>query len=259
MKRIIFSLLFDSGNFILSRNFRRQRIGNISWLMNNYSFQTVSFGVDEILILNISPTDEFDALFLEVLRAICCSCLIPITAGGRVKGLSDCDKLFQNGADKIFLNSLLFFDLPTCRNIANKFGSQALVAGLNFSYSNSGFRLHFANGEVCHADEISSHIKRIEDSGAGELVMQSVDRDGTSIGLDLNVIGVLPPSLELPIVLMGGVGKAEHVLQGLGHPRIDGVATANLLNFIGNSLLETRNKAIAAGLDIPVFDLSIEL
>ena len=70
MKRIIFSLLFDSGNFILSRNFRRQRIGNISWLMDNYAFQAVSFGVDEILILNISSTDEFDASFLEALRRI---------------------------------------------------------------------------------------------------------------------------------------------------------------------------------------------
>ena len=259
MKRIIFSLLFDSGNFILSRNFRRQRIGNISWLMDNYAFQAVSFGVDEILILNISSTDEFDASFLEALRRISCSCLIPITAGGRVTGPRDCERLFQNGADKIFLNRLLFVDPPTCRDISTIFGSQALVAGLNFSHSKSGFRLHFANGAICHEDEIGAHIKRIEDGGAGELVMQSVDRDGTSIGLDLDVIRVIPPLLQLPIVLMGGVGKAEHVLQGLRHPKIDGVATANLLNFIGNSLIETRDKAIVAGLDIPVFDLSIEL
>ena len=133
------------------------------------------------------------------------------------------------------------------------------MAGLNFGYVNSRFILHSAKGEVCLTREISSHIKRIEEIGAGELVMQSVDRDGTSIGLDLNVTNVLPPSLEVPVILMGGVGKAEHVLQGLGHPRIDGVATANLLNFIGNSLVETRNKAITAGLNIPVFDLSIEL
>lgn len=259
MKRLIFSLLYDEGYFILSRNFRRQKIGTLDWILSNYNLLKVSFGLDEIMLLNITKSNKFNEDFLKTVNIIARNCFIPITVGGKIDSVSIADSYFKNGADKVFINNQAFIEPILLTQLGEKFGKQAIVAGVNYIKNRSNYILCDSFGNQKILTPISEHVDLLIHCGVGELVFQSVECDGTGNGLDLDVLRLIPDNTELPIVVMGGVGKSDHIIDGLSHPKVDAVATANLLNFIGQSFLKTRNDAIRTGIELPKFkeDISI--
>ena len=259
MKRLIFSLLYNEGYFILSRNFNRQRIGNLNWLMSNYNFKEVSYGLDEILLLNISENPEYDKDFNDIIQNIAQNCFIPLTVGGKIDKLSIVDEYFKNGADKIFVNRCLFKKPQIVNELSEKYGKQAIVAGINFTIIDDIIYLCDNKGIQIENKNFIDHLHSCIKSGVGELVLQSVSKDGTGNGLDLNMVKFLPHDLEIPIIAMGGIGKADHIIEGLKHPALDGVATANLLNFIGQSFVNIRNLSIQSNVQLPEFDHDIIL
>tara|TARA_E500000178_G_scaffold356503_1_gene434900 strand:- start:7813 stop:8592 length:780 start_codon:yes stop_codon:yes gene_type:complete len=259
MKRLVFSLLYDSGAFILSRNFRRQKIGTIDWLMSNYHFQDVSYGLDEILLINISKTPDHDEDFLSVIRAIAKKCFIPLTIGGRINQQVKAQKYFSNGADKVFINSSLFTQPDLSSALSDTYGKQAVVGGINFMIRENLPVLCDSLGRPQAGQSFTEHLLRIVGDGVGELILQSVDQDGTGNGLAMEVLDHVPHSIEVPLVLMGGIGKAEHIISGLKHAKIDAVATANLLNFIGQSFVSIRQQAIDNCIMLPKFNHDIIL
>lgn len=107
MKRIIYVLLYENGQFIQSRNFRRQQVGDINWLLNNYDFPRVSLNLDELMIINISSTDFDHSEFFNVVLKIAQKSFIPLTIGGRINSIEDAERCYAHGADKIFVNTLL--------------------------------------------------------------------------------------------------------------------------------------------------------
>ena len=107
MKRVIFSLLFDNGQFVLSRNFRQQKVGDIDWVMNNYNLLNVSCGVDELVILDVGKTKNPEE-FSKCIKIISNSCFVPLAAGGGIHDLETAKKYINSGADKLVLNSALF-------------------------------------------------------------------------------------------------------------------------------------------------------
>lgn len=259
MKRLIFSLLYDSGAFILSRNFRRQKIGTLNWLMSNYNFQEVSLGLDEILLLNISENDDYHDEFLTVIRSIAERCFIPLTIGGKITDVGKAEDYFLNGADKVFLNNSLFHNPKLANELGETYGKQAVVGGINFIMDEGIPVLCDSKGLALPKHSFSDHLKKTIEDGVGELVLQSVDRDGTGNGLETNILDHIPNLIEVPLVLCGGIGKAEHIINGLQHENIDAVATANLLNFIGQSFVSIRNQSIKTGVMLPEFTNDIIL
>ena len=121
-KRIIFTLLYDQGTFVLSRNFRLQKVGDLRWLKENYDFSRVAFSIDELIILDVSRGDRDEEKFREHVGSLSEECFIPIAAGGGIRNVEQARQLLYSGADKIVVNSLLSNDEDVIQEIAFEFG-----------------------------------------------------------------------------------------------------------------------------------------
>jgi imidazole glycerol-phosphate synthase subunit HisF len=248
MKRIIFTLLHADGAYMLSRNFRLQRVGDIDWVLTNYRIREVSLGIDELMILDVSRDAADRDRFRREVRILVEECFVPVTVGGRITSPGDVARLFDVGADKVLLNTAFHADPGLCSEVAGRYGAQALIAGIDVRRQSLQAGHPRASSSV-GPDELERHAQRAVDLGAGEILLQSIDRDGTGNGLDLDLADRIA-SLKVPLIMMGGVGHATHFVQGLEHVDVDAVATANLFNFVGDSLVRTRSECRERGIDL---------
>ncbi len=254
-KRIIFSLLFSNGTFCLSRNFRLQKVGDFEWLEKNYSFIRNSSSIDELIILNVSRNyskkDKLD--FLKNVEKIKKKLFLPITLGGKIRKFFDGKNYFDSGADKVLVNSLFFDDKKVIEKIAGLYGKQAVSLMVDYKRYEKNIYAFKNNGND-KSDVIDDiFLKKLNQSCTGEIIFNSIDRDGTGTGLDLKFSNKIGNKIKKPILLMGGAGKPEHIYRCLKLKVISGVITANLFNFLGNGLEYTRLKATENGILLPHF------
>ncbi len=252
MKRLIFTLLHRDGYYLLSRNFRLQRVGDLDWVLRNYAIRAVSLGVDELIVLDLSESDERRERFREEVRIIGEECFVPIAVGGRIRSVGEVERLLAVGADKVVLNTPFVTDPGLCELVAERFGSQALVAGIDAQRSPS-LSPSPRSGLLVTPEELAPRVGRAIERGAGEVLLQSVDRDGTGNGLDISLIESLG-TISVPLILMGGIGHASHIVTGLQVPAVDAVATANLFNFVGDGLVDARRRCLEAGVALPCWN-----
>lgn len=261
MKRIIFVLLYNNGSFVQSRNFRNQKVGDIEWLFNNYNFKLISQGIDEIVLLDISPDNINSENFLEVINKISSECFIPVTAGGKINSIIDADLYIKNGAEKLLINSLFFENLSECKKISKKYGKQCIVASIDvtksLSNNNNKFNLYFNKSKNLSKMNINEWIELVDKNGAGEILIQSIYRDGTGKGLDLEIFDKLSSKNKLPTIALGGVGNELHISDALKNKNIDAVATANLLNFVGATFNSFRNNLIKKNINLVKWNQNI--
>ena len=242
MKRLIFSLLYEDGMFVLSRNFQRQTVGNLNWLLENYNLEKVSLGLDELIILDVS-IEKNQGEFIRVLKEISQKIFIPITVGGGIYSLNDVENFLQNGADKILLNNLFFKNKKLFTQIANIFGKQFIVGCIDYKKIDNNHLVFKNEAKNLHEDKtLINQIKDLYSSGAGEIILQSIDLDGTGAGMDKDIIHIIEKvNISSPIILKGGVGRPEHILDLMKNDYVEAVCTANLFNFIGDTFIYTRN------------------
>ena len=238
-KRIIFTLLFSDNNFYLSRNFTLQKVGDIKWLKKNYDFQKLLFSVDELIILNVDREKKEIRKLSNCLKEISKDCFIPITAGGGIENIKDAKFIFRSGADKILFNTGLINNKKLVNEIANIYGEQSIIASIDVKIENRKYCVYINNGKKKINIEFKKYLKEIENLPIGEILLNSIDRDGTGFGLDLNLIKFIK-NFKKPIILSGGLGKKEHFLDCLKNYSVDAVSTANLLNFLGSALYDVR-------------------
>lgn len=254
-RRLIFTLLHDAGQFMLSRNFRLQKVGSIDWLFNNYDFASVSHGLDELMVLDVTKGARNLGDFAAKVQHIASRCFIPVTVGGGIDSFAVARLYMNSGADKLLLNSAFQSDPDLCRALAAHFGRQCIVAGIDYRMDSQGRRSVVTSaGSREAAMELPDWADFVQSCGAGELLFQSVDQDGTGMGLDVPVLDTLHRLPDVPCILMGGVGKASQIISAMQQPAVDAVATANLFNFIGSAFLEVRQAIADAGVPIPQWD-----
>lgn len=249
-KRIIFALLYDDGNFVLSRNFRRQIVGNLDWLKRNYDFSSISFYIDELIVLDITKGTKNSKHFLKTLESIAESSFAPISSGGGINSLSDAKNFLNSGADKIIINSLVHKDIQTTENLSIKFGQQCITLSLDIKKIGEKYFIYFENGEKRMGEDIISFLQNLNYNLFGDCYLNSIDRDGTGQGYDLQILKNFPKDWKTPIIMAGGAGNANHFIEGLQEKKIDAVATAHLFNFIGDGLSIARKKVIEQGIDL---------
>jgi cyclase len=253
-KRIIFELVYENGFFCHSRNFRLQRVGDVKWLLEAYNFPELASNVDELLIVDASRGIRDIQEFTDVVRLLTKQLFVPLTLGGGVRSIEVAQKLVDAGADKVMVNSAFHSDIDVIRGIVREFGQQFLVAGVDVELNQNAYVTKHLNGSS-DPKPISEIVKILgEEELAGELLIKSIDRDGTGFGMDLGVLDHLPEALRIPIVLAGGVGEASHMEAALRTEGISGVATANLLNFVGNGMAATRAKLFNSGIPLAEFN-----
>jgi len=255
-KRLIFTLLFDSGFFVLSRNFRLQKVGGLDWIKNNYNFSRVSKFIDELIILNVSREEKHHNLFCTFLRELASETFVPISAGGGVRTLLHAKNLLRSGADKIVLNSLFENGSEIINNLAKEFGQQCLIASVDVKKSENGeYAVFFESGTKVSQQDFSYWMRHFIESPIGEVYLNSIDQDGTGNGYDINLLKYIPANFTKPLILAGGAGNSKHLIEGLNMNIVDAVATAHLFNFIGDGLKEARAKILETGISLPVWDI----
>jgi cyclase len=256
--RLIFTLLYDTGRFMLSRNFRLQNVGNLEWLEKNYDFSRISSFIDELVVLDVSREKRSLDEFCGALKSLAEGCFVPIAAGGGIKDIESARKLLRSGADKVVINSALFENTKFVEDLASEFGQQCVVASIDVkSAPNSEYQVWSQNGMKCQEGSAQDWLARVSNESVGEIYINSMDKDGTGQGFDLNILELLPKGLNKPVIMAGGAGNASHLLVGLQDTRVDAVATANLFNFVGNGLKEARQSLVSNGIVLPMWDFQL--
>jgi cyclase len=258
-KRLIFTLLYNNGQFMLSRNFRLQKVGNFQWLKTNYNFSQISYSIDELIVLDVTRGERNPEAFCEILKLLTEGCFVPIAAGGGVKSIEAARNLLRSGADKVVVNSVLYENNGFIGELASEFGQQCVVATMDIKFSQEqGYQVWSESGNHLLEGEASYWIDRFaKDDYIGELYLNSMDRDGTGQGYDLKILDLLPENITKPVILAGGVGNATHLAAGFADPRVDAVATAHLFNFVDDGLKQARKILISNGVELPLWDIQL--
>lgn len=249
-KRLIFTLLYNEQQFMLSRNFRLQQVGDIGWLEKNYNFRETALSIDELVVLNVErDRGSFDG-FCEHTRRLNDDCFVPVASGGGIRTIEHARSLLRSGADKVVINTILDTDPGMVEQLASEFGKQCLVASIDAKRVEGALRPFVENGSRMLESTLFDFIVRVADLPIGELYLNSMDRDGTGQGFDLELLDHLPTNLNVPLILAGGAGKPEHFIAALADHRVDAVATAHLFNFVGNALHLSRQRLLDDGLHL---------
>lgn len=243
-KRLIFTLLYNDGGFMLSRNFRLQRAGNIEWLKSNYDFKNIAFTIDELIILDVSRGERNLERFRDHIKAITEECFIPVAAGGGITSHAHARAILNSGADKLVVNSALYKNPAFIRELVSRYGSQCIIGSVDIKKQKNDFEIYIDNGSVKIALALSEYIEYIASLGIGEIYLNSMDKDGTGHGYALDFLTQLNHIVSMPIIVAGGAGNWHHLLEGLQYNMVDAVATANLFNFIGQGFPNARKQLL---------------
>jgi imidazole glycerol-phosphate synthase subunit HisF len=252
-KRLIFNLLYSNGYFMLSRNFTLQQVGDINWLRDNYKFWESSKFLDEIIILDVSREESDFNKFIDTLQNVVKSSFIPVAVGGGIRRLEDVDQLIRSGADKVVINSMFYSNPNEVKKITSKYGIQSVVASIDYKRNIKFDEVYINNGSKKIDVDLVEHIKRVIDVGVGEILLNSMDQDGTGRGFDLDVINRIGDIKNTSLIISGGAGREDHFSEALVLD-YDAASTANLFNFVGEGLKRSREDLISKKINIPLFD-----
>lgn len=240
-RRLIFELLWQKDAFWLSRNFRIQRAGDLAWIEKNYNFGVIADCIDELVVVNVSREDKRMEAFAAQLAALLKGCFVPLAAGGGVRSVDDARMLLRAGADKVVVNTPLFDDPGLLSELARTFGAQCVVASIDYKRREGRDEVFTANGTRATGVGVDEAVARAVELGAGEILLCSMDRDGTGQGYDLGTLHRLAENTRVPVIACGGVGGYEHLGDWLTDPRGHAACTANIFNFLGQGLKEARD------------------
>ena len=214
--RLIAIILFKKGNVVQSKNFIQHKVVGDPYIIID---RLSSWNADEVVYLNIRPTEESyrridtknsnNLSFDKVIEQVSKRAFMPLTVGGGIKTISDVEKYFKMGADKISINSQIFYNPKLISDCAKIYGSQSIVASIDCKYNsdNKCYEVYVDGGKRLASNDIVSYLKKVEEIGAGEVLINSIDRDGSRLGYDLKLIENVKKNLTLPIIIAGGVGS----------------------------------------------------
>lgn len=249
-KRIIFCLIYSDNFFMQSRNFRLQKVGDINWLKLNYKFQNIAFSLDELIILNATKSKKNIHDFAVTISKIVNDVFIPVAAGGGINTIQDAEILFNSGADKIVLNSVLVENPSLVKDLIKRYGSQSIIASVDYKNIDGKLDVYIRDGTLKIDMLLVEYIKYLEALEVGEIYLNSIERDGTGFGYDFETINYVGDNISLPLIIAGGAGNESHLKEGLENNSVSAVATANLFNFIGNGLPIARKKILEHGINL---------
>lgn len=252
-KRLIFTLLYHDGYFMLSRNFRLQKVGELKWIEDKYNFKKIAFSIDELIILSVDREERNEIEFCETVTQLINNVFVPIAVGGGITSYEYAKSLFMSGADKIIINSALTENPELVKRLVRGFGSQAIIASVDFLVEDNKINIYINNGTKKIDYSFKEYLEYVQKLGVGELYLNSMRKDGTGQGFDLEILDPYLNLIKIPVIMAGGAGNAKHLIEAAKNDMIDAVATANLFNFIGNSLPNSRLEMIKEGIHLAQF------
>ena len=228
--RIIPTLLLKDGGLVKTIKFKDPRyIGdpiNIVKLFNDKE-------ADELCLIDISATTQNKEPNYRHLKEIVSEAFMPIGYGGGIRDLRQIEKLFKLGIEKVIINNSSYIDTDLISEASEQFGSQSIVVSIDIKRNILGkFKLYRFSGSKKVGINLEDHIRRIEDSGAGEIILNSINNDGCMEGYELELIKKVNPITNLPVILLGGAGKKQDLIDGI-NAGASGVSAGSLFIYQG--------------------------
>ncbi len=207
-------------------------------------------GADEITFLDITATHEKRNPMIDIIEKTAYQCFVPLTVGGGVRGISDMDKFLSVGADKISLNSAAINNPGLINEGAKKFGNQCIVVAIDAKIVNGAWNVFINGGRMNTFKDAISWAKEVEDLGAGEILLTSMDRDGTKAGFDLNLTKTISESVNIPVIASGGVGTLNHFVDGVKKGKASALLAASVFHFGKFSISEVKKHLTLNDIDV---------
>jgi len=246
-KRIIACLDVDAGRVVKGTQFLDLRdAGDPAELAAAHS----AAGADEIVLLDITATHQKRATLLEIVRRTAKELFIPFTVGGGVRTLHDAAAIFDAGADKISINSAAIADASLITCIAQRFGSQAVIVAIDAKRNGAKFEAWTSGGRKLSGKDAVEWAREAENRGAGEILLTSMDRDGTRDGFDCELTRIISEAVRIPVIASGGAGGAEHFVHVFREGAADAALAASIFHFGLTSFSELKSRLFAAGIPV---------
>ncbi len=197
-------------------------------------------GADEICFLDISASLEKRDTMLSVLKKTAKEVFIPITVGGGIKSIKNIKDSLMAGADKVSINSAAIKNPDIIKNASEHFGSQCIVVAIDVKKIGSSWTVHSHGGTINTNIEALSWLEKTQKLGAGEILLTSMDRDGTKLGFDLDLLSEASKILDIPLIASGGVGSIEHFFEGVKIGQADALLAASVFHFNEISIMDVK-------------------
>ena len=212
-------------------------------------------GADELCFLDITASHEQRATLLDVVRRTADVCFMPLTVGGGVRTLDDIRALLLAGADKVAINTEAVRRPEIVREAAQKFGSQCIVAAIDakqgsHNHNAPPFEVFTHGGRNATGIDAIAHAKKLVEYGAGEVLLTSMDRDGTRAGYDIALTRAIADAVPVPVIASGGVGKLSDLVAGVRDGHASAVLAASIFHFGEVTIVEAKKALAAAGLPV---------
>ncbi|HET6538570.1 MAG TPA: imidazole glycerol phosphate synthase subunit HisF [Sphingopyxis sp.] len=208
-------------------------------------------GADELCFLDISATNEGRGTLLDMVRRTAEVCFMPLTVGGGVRSVEDARTLLLAGADKVAVNSAAVARPELIADLADRFGSQCAVGSIDARQVAEGrWEIFTHGGRKSAGIDAVEHAIRLAELGAGELLVTSMDRDGTKDGYDLALTRAIAEAVQVPIIASGGVGHVDHLVAGVVEGKASAVLAASIFHFGEATIAEAHQRLAEAGLPV---------
>jgi len=247
-KRIIPCLDVDGGRVVKGVRFQEIRdAGDPVEIARRYD----EAGADEVVFLDITASHEGRDTIVEVVEQVAAEVFIPLTVGGGVRNSDDVRRLLRAGADKVAINTAAVKDPEVVTQAAQRFGSQCIVVAIDAKAVGQGeWHVFTHGGRTDTGIDAVAWAKEVVARGAGEILLTSMDRDGTKDGFDLALTRAVAEAVSVPVIASGGVGTLEHLVEGVRDGGADAVLAASIFHFGEHSVSEAKEAMAAAGIEV---------
>lgn len=246
-KRLIACLDVRDGRVVKGTNFTSLRdAGDPAELAARYDAE----GIDEVVILDVSATLEGRRALARTIEAAAARLFIPLTVGGGVRSLDDASALFDAGADKVSINSAALADPALITRIARRYGSQAVIVAIDANGDGSNFPVFGRSGSTASGRHAVEWATEAWDRGAGEILLTSINRDGTRAGFDLTLTSRVSRAVPIPVIASGGAGTPAHFVDVFTQGDADAALAASVFHFSEHAVSALKQTLAEAGIPV---------
>lgn len=246
-KRIIACLDVRDGQVVKGVNFGNLReAGDPAALARRYNVE----GIDELVVLDVTATIERRRALADTIRAVAAELFIPLTVGGGVRTEDDAAAVVEAGADKVSLNTAALAQPTLITTLATRYGSQAVIVAIDAKRDGTGYSVYARSGQAASGRDAVEWAVEAADRGAGEILLTSIDRDGTRQGFDCEMTRAVSTAVSIPVIASGGAGEFAHFTDVFTTGRADAALAASIFHYSEHAVRDLKAHLAAAGVPV---------